>query len=481
MAVDYDLVVIGSSLEGIYAAATAAHLQARVALVTQNIGRNSYLSEIVFSHSLAQVANLVKVNREKYFSIYSQPLSLPVAELTEARNWSEVVNSQLTGENSLTTLAGLGVDVIDGQGEFCRLPQQALLVGNRKLRSRNYLLATGASPATKPDDNYLTLADLDRLSDLQSLPKQLAILGDSPHTLMLAQSLTRLGKQVVLILEEKRLLPHEDPDASIIIQAQLEAEGVKILTSSPVTQIKNLDGKKWLQAGDRAIETEAIIFTGKRQPNTQGLNLEGVEISCQAHGIQVNDKLQTSNPQIYACGDVLGGYSLPHIAQYEAGIALKNALFMPWFKRSYRYLPWAVLTQPNLARVGLTEAQARHRHGDDIITIQHYGKKIAQAQIVGNTTGLCKFIIRPSGEIVGAHLVGENAAELVSAIALMMKSKIKLSKNSILGILQVEFPYIYPSFAEIMQQTATTFHQQKLAKNKNLRNWLATWFDFRKR
>ena len=481
MAVDYDLVVIGSSLEGIYAAATAAHLQARVALVTQNIGRNSYLSEIFFSHSLAQIASLVRANQENSLGIYSQPIPSPVAELTEARNWSELVNSNLIGENALTTLAGLGVDVIYGKGEFCRLPQQALLVRKRKLRSRTYLIATSTYQATKPNENYLNLADLNQQSDLKSLPQHLAVIGGSPHTLMLVQSLSRLGKQIVLILEEKRLLPHEDIDASLIIQAQLEAEGVKILTSSPVTQIKNLDGKKWLQAGDRAIETEAIIFTGKRQPNTQGLNLEGVEVSCQPHGIQVNEKLQTTNPKIYACGDVLGGYPLPHIAQYEANIALKNALFVPWFKRNYSYLPWAIFTQPNLARVGITESQARQRYGKHITIVRQYGKKIAQAQIAGNTTGLCKLLIRPNGQIVGAYLVGENAAELIGAIALMMKSKIKLSKNTILGLLQLEFPYIYPSFAEIMQQTATTFHQQKLASHKHLRNCLETWFDLRKR
>ena len=486
MSVDYDLVVIGSSLEGIYAAATAARLQARVALVTQSIEDNFDSLELLFSHSLAQIAHFVKTNQENAFGIDSQPIISSVAELTEARNWSQAVNSALTEENSLTTLATIGVDVIYDRGEFCRLPQLALIVGNRKLRSRTYLIATGTCLVTQPlvkkqDCGYLTLTELDQREDLGSLPNQVTVVGDLPYTLMLAQSLARLGKQAILISEEKRLLPYEDAESAMVIQAQLEAEGVKILTASPVTQIKQLEGKKWLQVGDRAIETEEIIFTGKKKPNISGLNLEGVEVSCKPPGIQVNEKLQTSNPKIYACGDVLGGYSLPHIAQYEANIALKNALFLPWFKKDYAYLPWAIFTQPSLARVGMTENQARQRYGEQLTIVRQYGKKTTQAQISGNTTGLCKFLIRPNGEIVGAHLVGENAAELVSAIALFMKYKLKLSQNPILGLLKLEFSCIYPSFAEIMQQTATVFHQQKLANHKHWRKGLKTWFDLSKK
>ena len=329
MAVEYDLVVIGSSQEGIYAAATAARLQARTALVTQNLEENLYSSEILFCHSLAQIARFVRNNRENVVGIYSQPSISAIAELTEARNWSKAVNCSLTEENSLTSLATLGVDVVYGKGEFCRLPQQALIVGNRQLRSRRYLIATGTYSSVEfqkamQDCGYLTLKDLDRQQDLSSLANRLAIVGDSPHTLMLVQSLARLGKQVVLILAEKRLLPYEDAEASMLIQAQLEAEGVKILTSSPVIQSKSLEAKKWLQVGDLAIETDEIIVTGTRKPNIEGLNLAGVEVNYKPDRILVNEKLQTSNRQIYACGDVLGGYFSPSIAQYEANIALKK-------------------------------------------------------------------------------------------------------------------------------------------------------------
>ena len=486
MAVDYDLVVIGCSREGIYAAATAARLQARVALVTQNIEDNSYLTESLFCHSLAQIAYFVNYNQKNTFGIYSQPKIWEFPELTKTRNWWQAVNSSLAEENSLHSLAILGVDIVYGKGEFCRLPEQALIVEKRKLRSRGYLIATSSysvreSQAVIGDCGYLTLRDLYQKQDLSTLPSHLTIVGDSFDSLMTAQSLARLGKQVILILEEKRLLPSEDTEASILIQAQLEAEGVKILPNAFIEQSKILGEKKWLQAGNYALETDEIILTGKKQPNIQGLNLAGVGVNCNTNGITVNSKLQTSNPQIYACGDVLGGYYLSNVAQYEANIALRNALFLPWFKTDYTCLPWAILTQPNLARVGMTESQARQRYGDNLSVVRQYCKDTTHAQITGNTTGLCKLLILPQGEIIGAYLVGENAAELISAIALMMKSKIKLSKNTIQGLLKLDFPSVYPSFAEIIQNSAAAYQQQKLANHQNLQNWLATWFELRRK
>ncbi len=493
MAVDYDLVIIGSSPEGIYAATTAVYLNARVALVTQN--RKGYVDkyESIFSRSLGQITHLINQTQIGQFGIYPENL-FPTDNLPQAKIWAEAVCLNLTVENSLTTLAALGVDVIEGEGEFCRLPEQALIVGKRKLRSRAYLLATGSHWVIDEIEGtteveHFTIGDFLSQTELISLPEQIAIVkrlakGEtascSPLTLELAQSLVRLGKQIFLIVEEERILPQEDPEASTLIQAILEAEGVKILTASKVTQIKNLEGKKWLQAGKKAIATDAIIFTGNKQPNIAGLNLAGVGVKSSSSRIEVNQKLQTTNPSIYACGSLIGGYDLPHLARYEANIALKNALFLPWFKIDYRYLPWAIFTEPNLARVGMTETQARKRYGDDVYVVQQYYKGVAQAQIRGETTGFCKFLIHSNGEILGACIVGSQAAETIGAIALAMKQKIKLNKNIISGLLQVDFPHVDFSFAEILQQTATLFYQQKLKQSRNWRKLLNTWFNWRR-
>ena len=483
MAVDYDLVVIGSSWEGIYAAATAVSLQARVALVTQN--EAGYLNwDMAMAHSVNEIGYWNDRGQKNPFATESETLFSPIS-LTDARDWGKEVNSTLIAENSLANLAALGVDVIVGKGEFCRLPKLALNVGKRKLRSRNFLLATGANFIVEPIDdisevNCLTFSDLWRLPDLSTLPDNLILVGGSPQSLELAQSLTRFGKKIVLVIKEQRILPQEERETSTLIQAQLEAERIEIITNATVTQVKVIDNKKWLQAGDRAIEAEEIIFTDYRQPNIEGLNLAGVDVKYNSQRVLVNRKLQTTNPKIYACGDLIGGYSLANISQYEVSIILKNTLFIPWFKTDYRYIPCGFFTAPNLARVGLTEAGAKINYGEDIYVVKQYFKSVAQAQIIGETTGFCKLIISQDGDILGCTLIGDRAQELISIIALFMKHKQKLTNNPMQGLTSIDFPALYPSFAEILQQAAANFYQQKLQRNPQLINRIETWFNFLK-
>ncbi len=482
MAVDYDLVVIGSTQEGIYAAKTAATLQARVALVTQNDTEYSDRG-IIINHSVGEIArwNFIRANHP--FDIKSDIFN-PIT-LTTAQDWAIEVESTIKTHNSLSHVAALGVDVILGKGEFCRLPKLAFNIGKRKLRSRYFLLATGAKFTVESTNNFetnvfFTLDDIWRLKNLNDLPDRLVIIGSYPQSLELAQTLSRFGKNITLIVESKCLLPLEDLETSQLIQAYLEAEGITILTNCTISQIKEINNQKWLQVGDHAIETDEIILANYRQPNITDLNLAGINVKYNAKQIIVNSKLQTTNPQIYACGDLIGGYSLPNIALHEANIVLKNTLFLSKFKINYFYIPWGILTQPNLARVGLTETKARQQYNGEIYIVKQYFKNIARSQITGKITGLCKLILNSDGTILGCTIIGDRATELINTIAVMIKHKIKLTDNLMQGMTETEFPYIYPSFAEILQKTAIDFHCQKLQRNSRWQNWLETWFNLRR-
>lgn len=492
MTVNYDLVVIGGSPEGIYAAATASTLKARVALVTQ--GWNEYLdgSEEIFSRVLAEIAdfyvadnrfNLYKLSKRQEMAVDSEKV------IKEAIIWTESVISKLKSHNSLSSLAASGVDIISDRGEFCRLPHLAFNVNNRQLRSRAYLIATvSRSVIPKIDGNelvdFLTLADLWQKDKLHFLGDNLVLVGGSAIAIELAQSLTKLGKNISLVLEETRLLPQEDSEISMLIQAQLEADGVKIFTDSPITQLKTIADKKWVQAGKTAIETDEIIFLNHKQPNLDDLNLEGVGVKTDQQGIVVNQKLQTTNPKIYAFGDAITNtkrglrpiafYSLTPIAQHEANIALKNALFVPKFSVDYSFIPRTIFSKPNLAKVGITEAQAKERYGKDVYIVRQYFKENIKAVILGKTTGLCKLIIRGDGLILGGYIVGEETGELISTIALAIKNKIKL-KN----LLNTDFPHISLTCSSILQKTAIEFHKQKLNNNKTMLNLLEAWFRWR--
>lgn len=446
MSFEYDLIVIGSTPAAIFAAVTATHLNARVALVKQPT--NIKLYESIYYRALAQTSSVA---------------------------WAKEVISVITEQNSPANLAALGIEIIESGGEFCRLPQQGFVVKNRRLSSRAYLIATGSYPATPNlEINYLTPQDIYQKNDLTYLPDNLIIVGGSPQAIELAQTLQKIGKHITLVVEDNQILPKEEPKTSMLIQAKLETEGIKILQNSPLTQAKIIEGKKWVQVGDKAIETdEIIIASSRRQPLIEGLNLERVGVEIGKVGIKVNEKLQTTNPQIYAIGDVTGGYSFLNIAQYEAQIAIKNALFFPLLKTDYSYIPLVIFTEPQIARIGMTEAQAKRRYGEEVFIGEQYFKTNSQAIILDKITGYCKLIVRSNGEILGGCIVGEMAGELIGTLALAMSKKMKLK-----AITNLHFPS--STLSEIIPQTALELQRNLLKQNKTLTNLLETLFIWRR-
>lgn len=482
MTVEYDLIVIGGSTAGTYAALTAARLNARVALVENKQLQTNWLGHgAIYTHALAQVGRVSQqVCDASQLGIHfpiadsTEPLQVPSFQLSEAMQWTQAVVSTCSEQNSSAVLASLGVDVITGAGEFCRRPHLGLVVNERRLRSRAYLIATG-SGLVVPDIEgletigYLTPADIWHKELLGSW----VVIGGGAIGTQLAQTLARLKCDVTLVVSESHILSKEDPEASCLVQAQLEAEGVRVLTQSPVTQVRRIEEKKWVQAGNRAIEADEILVATGWQLNIESLNLEGVGVKFNRQGLELNEKLQTTNPCIYACGDVFGGYQFAHIAQYEASIALKNALFIPIFKVDYRGIPWAIFSDPQLAQVGLTEVQARRRYGKDVFVVRQYFKTLDKAQLLGETTGFCKIVGRQNGEILGASIVGPDASELIGAIALAIRHKIKV--NAIANL-----PHASPTLSEITHKTVMEWQRQRLSRNKTLHNFLEGFFNLRR-
>jgi pyruvate/2-oxoglutarate dehydrogenase complex dihydrolipoamide dehydrogenase (E3) component len=253
-----------------------------------------------------------------------------------------------------------------------------------------------------------------------------------------------------MIVEEPQILPWEDREAVAWLRAQLEAEGVRILTACQIDRITTRPQGQQLVTSAGILEVEELLVTTGQEPAIAGLNLEAVGVAWSQRKLGVNRKLQTTNPRIYACGAALGGYSLPHIAYYEAQVALKNALFLPLFPVNYGAIPWAVLTDPELARVGLTEDQARQDYGSSIRVLRQFYKGLPLAQIQGETTGFCKLIGDAQGRLLGAHVVGPAASEIIHLLALGIKKKLKMQELAALV-------QIYPTFSEIVSQTATSW------------------------
>jgi len=473
--VDYDLVVIGGSPAGLYAALTASYLKARVALIASPLlGSTWSEASAKYNKVLTYTGRVARIIHDASAFGFDSSGKVEI-KFSEAIKWAKGVIATLDENYSPAVLASLGIDVIFGEGEFCRRPHFALMVKDQLLRSRSYLITTGAIPVIPEIDGlqsagYLTPDSI--FSQVNhELPKSLIVIGDDPVGVELAQTFSRLGSQVTLVVSSSHILSKEDSEVALLIQSLLEAEGIKVITGQQVSQVKWLSNQKWIQVGNQAIAADEILIASDLQPNIASLNLEAAKVKVDRYGIRVNQKLQTTHRRIYACGDVLGGYRFAHLANYEALIAVKNMLFAPFFKVDYRYIPIAIFSHPELARIGLTEAQATRRYGDRVLVFRRYFKTVDKAQMRGETTGFCKIITLSSGEILGVHIVGSDASELIHVFALAMQQRLKIKAIA-------NLTHIFPSFSEIISQTASDWQLDRFKQNLSLQNFLEGWFNF---
>jgi pyruvate/2-oxoglutarate dehydrogenase complex dihydrolipoamide dehydrogenase (E3) component len=480
MTIDYDLVIIGGTLAARYAALFAAQFKATVALVEPEVNY-----QFIQHEAMREISNIVHNLQDiTARGIHTQhpekgdkcqiSVTWPAAKL-----YTDSIVSNIAQQNSPANLAALGVDVILGDGVFQSSPHLAFAVNQRLLRGRTYLLATGSVRGVPEIEglqttSYLTLSNIWQSLNQATLPKNWVIIGGVPQSITVAQILARLGCSVTLAVKSASILPLADREIAYLLQAQLEVDGVRVLTEKPVTQVKIIEDKKWVQAGDKAIETDEILVATHQEPNIEFLNLSDVGVKRRQRGLVVNEKLQTTNPRIYACGDVIGGYNFNNVADYEARIAVQNALFFPRLRVNYFSIPWALNCHPQLAEVGLTAAQAKRQFkSEEVLVLRQYYKSIAAAQLRDETTGICKLIVRRNGEILGASILGAEASELINIIAVAIGEKIPVQKLENLSA-------VYPSFAEIISNTAREWSKQRLSSNHALQDFLEGFFHFRR-
>jgi pyruvate/2-oxoglutarate dehydrogenase complex dihydrolipoamide dehydrogenase (E3) component len=477
LALEYDLVIIGGTAAARTAAIEAVQMQARVALILPGlVNGQCHPQSDFYPYALAQIA--AKSYRDR--SPQQPPTTYPW-------KYAQTAIDRLEQQSSPGLLAAMGVDTIEGTGEFCRRPHLAFNIDNRSLRARAYLIATGSVshypliPGIQAA-GYQTLDRLPSLIDLLERPKiplRWAIIGSESIGVELAQTLTRLGCQVTLIVDTDRVLPYENLDFANLIQAQLEADGVRIYLDTIVTNVSHDDGTKFVTIGNDSIAIDEIFIALPDRPLVEPFNLSGVGVDYDDKGISIDNKLQTSHRNIYACGsvcgNVLGGYQSQSLARYEAKIAVRNAL--SWRKtkvdyQSYNQLPWAVYTDPPLARVGMTIDAAIDSDRRDIIILQQYLKTCTQAILTNTTSGFCQIVVTRSGRILGAEIVGQSAPDLIQILAIAIQQKLTLSDLT-------TFPCVSPSYAEFIYQAAQEWQTQHRQYLKHKSSWLSRLFRWR--
>ena len=476
MAVDYDLVIMGDSAAGCWAAIAAARLQARVALVTtpgcssQLHDLTLALREMAFKAKQARLLMPFELAPQDSAGYGQGPITRARAlDLARVSQWADQMVSDLTQRRQAALMSELGIDRIVGPGEWQRHPEVQVQVGGRQLRSRAYLLALEPELAPCPIPGLSRTTARDLLQQAQGQkgewPSEAIVIGDGPTATALSQALARLGTAVTLLVRQGGLLPDEDMDAAALVQAQLEADGVCVRSEGVIQAVvARPDQRHQVVTDSTALETQAVIWATDAGHRAVPWDLAELGLTSTARGVWVNPKLQTTHPRIYACGAILGGYPLAHVARYEAGIALKNALFGPFWSVDYRSMPWAIWTEPVLARVGLTEAQARQRYRQVHVLKQFY-PRLDRAYLQGETTGLCKFVVQANGQILGAHWVGAGAAEHIPLVAWAMQQRYRVQDLA-------NWVPIDSTYAEIIRQMVTTWQNQRCQRDQGWRRWL---------
>jgi pyruvate/2-oxoglutarate dehydrogenase complex dihydrolipoamide dehydrogenase (E3) component len=487
---DYDLVIIGGSIAGYQAALEAVKLQAKVALVqpqtTYNFNYHYLFREVTkISQQYLEMATLgiIKHDQNREYNIQSNIINRPnqnnLLSINQSILYAQTIGANFNQINSVTNLISQGVDVIIGRGEFYTSPSLSFAVNDRILTACNYLLASGSSPQI-PDieglekTGYFTLQNIWQCLEKPNRPQNWVIIGGLPQSIEIAQTLAHFGFSITLILNHPSVLNYLDSEIANLLITVLEADGIKVFNKTTVSQVQKIENKKWVQAGDKAIETDEILVANAQQPNIDNLNLAAAGVKWYTRRLLVNKKLQTTNKKIYACGDVIGGYDITNLGNYEAKIAVKNALFLPTTPVNYGCIPWVIYSQPMVAQVGLTEKKAKNQYGEkEVLVFKNYFKSISAAQINNEMTGICKLIVLKNGKILGCSILGKAAEELINLIALAISENLQVENLEKLAVVNT-------SFSEILQQTARKWNEHKLSNNHLLQELLQSFFHFRR-
>ena len=422
----YDLIVIGAGSSGLSAGTFAARLGARVALIDRDQpGGDCLRSGCVPSKTLIKVAKVAwEMRHADRFGL--APASAEV-DLGLVNAHVQATIERVYQFERPDALQAAGVAFFSGGARFTG--PDTVVVGDQLLRGGRFLVCTGAHPVRPAlpgldDVKYLTYEDVFRLD---RLPHRLIVLGTGPVGVELAQAFSRLGSRVTIVGRSGHVLSKADPTIQAVVEDILVSEGIDLRLNARAECVEPTDGGGVrVVSAHESIAGDALLVALGRSPNVDELDLKSAGVTYTERGITVDDKLRTSNPRIFACGDVIGGPQFSHYAAWQAYSAVRNAL-LPGGSRGIRTdVPWAVFTDPEVAAVGLTETEARSRYGKVVLVSQIDLDHVDRAQTDGAIRGVIKVVLRRNGQILGAHIVAPRAGEMIQEYVLAMSHRLPL-------------------------------------------------------
>jgi len=444
---DFDLVIIGAGSGGLTAAGFAAQLGAKVALVEKNrIGGDCTWTGCVPSKALLKAAKIAHaVHTASRFGVSANP---PIVEMPKVREYVRKAIQQVYQFEGPEELRKQGIKVIEGAGRF--VDARTIVVGEQLVRSKTFLLATGAHPWIPPIDglNEVPFVTYEQLFDNDRLPRAMIVVGGGPIGMEMAQAYQRLGAQVSVVAD--RLLPKEEPEVREVMQRVFEREGVRFVWGRAKSARK--DGDEIVVATDceearEEARGDLLLIASGRKPTVAGLDLEKAGVNYSEGGVPVDDQLRTNVKNIYAAGDVTGGYQFTHFAGWQAFQAARNALLPGSSSGLTDLVPWVTFTDPEVAHVGLTEEQARVKFGENVKVCRWEMSRTDRAICEDDRDGFIKVIAKTNGSLLGATVVNGRAGETITEFIVALKQNLNVS--DLAGAI-----HAYPTYSTAVQQLA---------------------------
>jgi pyruvate/2-oxoglutarate dehydrogenase complex dihydrolipoamide dehydrogenase (E3) component len=448
---EYDLIVIGAGSGGITAAPFAARLGAKVALVEAfRPGGDCLYTGCVPSKALIRVAHAVWDRR--HAGQFGLPPNADPVDLGQVMAHVREVIDRVYQFEQPHVLQEEGADLILGSARF--LDGHTISInGERRLRGKRFLICTGARPRI-PDIaglnsvRFLTYQDVFQQT---TLPAHLLVIGAGPIGLELAQAFLRLGSAVTIFCRSEHILNRADHQISQALGDALTEEGMHLHTgTTPASVASSPDGRITVHTDQGPTTGDALLIATGRTPNLENLDLAKAGVTHTSMGVPVDDQLRTNQAHIYACGDVVGDEQFTHYAAWQGYWAARNALLPGHAKGKSARVPWTIFTDPEVARVGVTEAEARHVHGDRVRVALLPMERVDRAQTEGNTRGFIKVVLDARDRILGAHIIAARAGDLIQEYVLAMDHELTLSDIA-------RSIHVYPTFSTGNQQVASNF------------------------
>ena len=452
MASRYDLVIVGMGSGGMVGAEFAATIGLRVAVVERGrVGGDCLWTGCVPSKAL--LASAKAAHTMKVADRYGLPSVDPV-DIDTSLVWKRIraIQQELAEtDDDPERFKAMGVEVVTGQARVAG-PNSVELVGqDRTLETRFILLCTGSRPLTPPIEGLKEAGFLtsENLFELERAPKSVVMIGGGPISIEMAQAFTRLGVRTTVLQKGPGILPRDEPDLVATLTTMLRDEGVDLRLNVDIERVTVAEGRKIVfgaEAGEPARwDAEELLVAVGRKPNVEGLGLDEVGVKVGRRGIEVDERMRTSVPSIYAAGDVAGRFLFTHSAAYEGVRAIRDA-FYPGKGKVTDFVPWCTFTDPELAHAGLTVAEAENKHGDDVevwrMELAHSDRARAESASEGSIV-----VVTSKGKVVGAHILAPSAGEMIHELATAINEGKKLAELA--GLI-----HVYPTLSTGIGQLA---------------------------